>query len=333
MKVFTHNAAPLQVFGVPSFGERKTLQRLPDDIIKTLPEAYKTLGKRCPGARVGFRTDAAEFTVEITLDTLSVDVGMSLFSCQSAEVHVGARGKARYAALVNPSDYNCKTFSKTVRKSGELEDVMIYLPRNEMVTEVKVTLPDDAVIEAPTPYKYGPILYYGSSITEGGCCTRVTNAYNALLSDRLDIDYYNFGFSGSAKGELEMADFINTMDIKALVYDYDHNAPDAAHLAATHEPFFRRIREKAPTLPVLMLSKPDFDYCFDSAERRAIICKTYRNALEAGDRNVYFLDGETFFGDEDRERCTVDRCHPNDLGFYRMASVVEPVLRKIFDIK
>lgn len=333
MQIFTHNDAPLKVFGVPFFERKKSLQRLPDELIAELPQNYKTLGKRCPGARVGFRTDAEEFTVEITLDTLSVDVGMAIYSCQSAEVHIGRRGKARYAGLVNPPNYDTKTYSKTFKKSAELEDVMIYLPRNEMVLNVKVSLPDGARVEAPTPYKYGPILFYGSSITEGGCCTRMTNAYNAMLSDRLDIDYYNFGFSGSAKGELCVADYINTMDIEAFVYDYDHNAPSAEHLRATHEAFFKRIREKSPTLPILIMTKPDFDYDKNAAQRRAVIYDTYKNAVDAGDKNVYFLDGESFFGNEDRELCTVDCCHPNDLGFYRMASVVEPVLREIFNIK
>ena len=333
MQIFTHLDKPLKVFGVPFFEQKKNLQRLPDELIAALPEGYKRLGKRCPGTRVGFRTNAEEFTVEITLDTLSVDIGMAIYSCQSAEVHIGPRGKARYAGLINPSTYDTKTFSRTFRKSGATEDVMIYLPRNEMVLEVKVTLPDGATVEEPTPYKYGPVVFYGSSITEGGCCTRMTNAYNAMLSNRLDFDYYNFGFSGSAKGELCMADHINTIDMKAFVYDYDHNAPNAEHLRATHEAFFKRIREKHPTLPVLMMTKPDFDYDTHAAERREVVYSTYKNAVDNGDENVYFLDGETFFGTEDRELCTVDCCHPNDLGFYRMASVVEPVIKKMLGIE
>ncbi|MBQ8551546.1 MAG: hypothetical protein IJ428_01895 [Clostridia bacterium] len=50
-----------------------------------------------------------------------------------------------------------------------------------------------------------------------------------------------------------------------------------------------------------------------------MIRATYNNAVAAGDKNVYFIDGETFFGDTDREFCTNDRIHPNDLGLYRMA--------------
>ena len=80
-----------------------------------------------------------------------------------------------------------------------------------------------------------------------------------------------------------------------------------------------------------MLTKPDFDYDPEAPERRAVIYKTYENAVNAGDKNVYFIDGQTYFGDEDRHFCTCDCCHPNDLGFYRMAQVIEPVIKKILE--
>ena len=130
-----------------------------------------------------------------------------------------------------------------------------------------------------------------------------------------------------------MADYINTLPIKALVYDYDHNSPNAEHLRQTHEPFFLRIREKQPKLPILMMGRPDFDCTHDAAERREIIHATYQNALARGDKNVYYVDSQSFFGDVDREQCTVDRIHPNDLGFYRMAAAVEPMLRQILGIQ
>jgi hypothetical protein len=45
--------------------------------------------------------------------------------------------------------------------------------------------------------------------------------------------------------------------------------------------------------------------------------------------DVYFLDGETLFGADDRDICTVDRLHPNDLGFYRIAKVIHPLYQQL----
>ena len=52
-------------------------------------------------------------------------------------------------------------------------------------------------------------------------------------------------------------------------------------------------------------------------------------AKKSGDKNVYFIPGKQLFGKFDRINCTVDGCHPNDLGFYRMAKRIYKELIKI----
>ena len=55
---------------------------------------------------------------------------------------------------------------------------------------------------------------------------------------------------------------------------------------------------------------------------------TYKNAISAGDKNVYFIDGQAL-----TELCedsgTVDGIHPTDFGFASMAKAVSKVLAKI----
>lgn len=332
MKTYNYFDAPLEVHGVPFFEETGKLERLPEYVRKAVP-SLAFLGRRCPGARVCFRTDSPKITLRMTLETLTPDVGMAIYDCQSVNVMIGPRNNARFAGLLNPPDYNTKTIEKSFLKEPVMEEVTLWLPRNEIIGELTVSVEDGAVVAPPTPYRYPPMLYYGSSITEGACCCRVTNAYNALISQRLDVDYYNFGFSGAARAEQEIADYISTIPMSIFVMDYDHNAPNAEYLMRTHEPFFKRIRKDNPTLPVIFMSRPDFDYDAKSDERRQVIRTTYENAVAAGDENVWFIDGETFFGDTDRHACTCDCVHPNDLGFYRMASVIEPVVKKILQEK
>ena len=331
MKTYRHDEKPLKVFGVPFFEEKKVLERLPDEVIENIKK-LDFLGKRVPGARIGFRTNSQNFTVKLVLKTLSVDMGMSLYAAQSANVMIGDRQNARFAGLVFPKDYETKTIENTFTKSSDMEEITIFLPRNEVIDYVEVSIDDDADIEPPTPYKYPvPILYYGSSITEGACCTRVTNAYNAIISNKLDVDYYNFGFSGSASGELVMADYFNTIEKSIFVLDYDYNAFNADYLKESHERFFLRIREHSPNLPIVILSAPNFEPAEAMAERRDVIKQTYLNAKARGDENVYFIDGGSFFGEKDRSYCTVDCIHPNDLGFYRMAETILPTIKSILE--
>lgn len=331
MPTYTLFDKPIKVSGIPFFEKNKRLVRLPDELIAQLPH-LDHLGRRCAGARVAFKTDSPTFTVKVALKTLSMDVGMSIYACQSAQVMLGERENARHLGVVNPPDYNTKTFEKTFNKSSELEQVTVYFPRNEQVETIEITVEDGATVTEPTPYKYNkPVVFYGSSITEGGCSCNSTNAYNAILSRWLDFDYYNLGFSGNARGELVMADYINTIDMGVFVYDYDHNAPTLEHLANTHKPFFDRIRQAHPDIPILMMTRPAEVYDEDMKARKEIVKETYNYAVSKGDKNVYFIDGETFYGDADRNLCAVDNCHPNDLGFFRMASVIRPILKQILD--
>jgi len=332
MKAYSIKDYPIKVCGIPFFEKTGKLERLPDELCQRV-KSLEFLGKRPAGSRVLFRTNADEFSIEIKFKTLSVDIGMSLFSCQSAEVLIGPRQNYRFAGLVSPPDYNTKHIEKTFKKSSYMEDITIFLPRNEIIEDFKIIIPDSALLEEPTPYKNGTLLFYGSSITEGGIASRPSNCYNAILSNRLDFDYYNFGFSGSARGEIAIAEYINQIDISLFVMDYDHNAPSIEHLEATHEPFFKKIRENSPNLPIIIMSKPDFEASPSNAQRREIIYKTYINAVNNKDKNVYFIDGEKLFGTTDRALCTIDMTHPNDLGFYRMAEYIEPVIKNILDIR
>ena len=169
-----------------------------------------------------------------------------------------------------------------------------------------------------------PVLFYGSSITQGGCASRPANAYTTMLCRELDPEQINLGFSGNAKGEIEIARDIASLNLAAFVFDYDYNAPTPEHLEKTHEPFFLEIRKKHPNLPIIILSR-----CSNMTDRRRDIVKqTYLNAVARGDKNVSFIDGAELFGTTDKKYPTVDGCHPNDLGFYLMFQRILPTLKE-----
>lgn len=327
--VLRHTDAPIKVFGVPNIEKTGIFERVPADVREKIPSLH-FLGRRTPSARVCFKTDAPRFTLKIELENVSVDIGMSIYSCQSAYVYLGERQKSKLLRIVNPPNYGVTKFEGVIEKGEGVDEITIWLPRNEEVKNVEIEMADEYKIFEPAPYKYPvPALFYGSSITECALASNPCASYSALISRHLDLDFYNFGFSGSCKGEIEMADYINTLDFSLFVYDYDHNAPTPEHLEKTHERFFKKIREKNPFVPIIMVSRPTATFDDDAKKRRDIVKKTYENALFAGDKNVYFVDGEEFFkGFEDTEVCFTDTIHPTDLGFYKMVEKIEPVVIK-----
>lgn len=321
---------PLRVFGLLPYYDGEGFSKCHRSILETIPR-IAGLGARSCGGRICFRTNAKTMTLRMTLAYVCYDIGISTYGCSSADVYLGARPNAVFAGLLNPPGDKRETSGavavRTFPLCGEWQDITVILPRNETVTAFSVEIDDDADIAPPTPYRNErPVVFYGSSITEGGCPTRVGCNYVSLLSNRLNIDVINYGFSGNARGDLRFAEYILRANPSVFVYDYDHNAPTPEHLAETHEPFYRLIRDARPDLPIIMMTRPDFLCDDDAARRRAIVRKTYENALAAGDRLVRFIDGGNFFPPALRRDCSVDTCHPNDMGFHYMAEAVTPHL-------
>ena len=226
-----------------------------------------------------------------------------------------------------------RSFSATYGTDGEMADFTLHLPTNGKVFKLYIGLTPDSDVESPTPYKYEkPVVFYGSSITQGSCASRPANIYEAVVSRHLDTDFVNLGFGGSCLGEDAVVNYIAGLDMSVFVCDFDHNAPSAEYLKEKHLPIYRTVRAKHPDLPIVFVTAPNImpDYTWH-IPRREVIRKTYETAIAEGDSNVYFIDGETFFDIEDRDMCTVDTCHPNDLGMYLMAKKMIPVLDGILN--
>ena len=90
------------------------------------------------------------------------------------------------------------------------------------------------------------------------------------------------------------------------------------------------IRKNNPELPIIIASMPwhDKNNCNWTKERRNVIIDTYNKAIDAGDKNVYFVDGMKYYESYGMSNCTIDGTHPNDLGFWAMANEFIKVIEK-----
>lgn len=343
---------PFVLEGLP-FGNREgdggPYFRLPEAALENIAKerdvsALRILSRCTSGAAVRFRAKTTKFAIRYTTRE-SWDMNhMPRTGSAGFDLYRIVPGDTQYRFIgcVQPSNNNPETvFSVTAEEAiamgnGEAMDdeceYMLNLPLYGGVVKLELGFERDAVILPPRPHKVAkPVCFYGSSITQGGCVSRPGNNYCSHLCRAVDAEQINLGFSGNAWGSKGMAELINELDLSCLVLDYDHNAPSFEHLEKTHERFFKLIREAHPELPIIMLSKCDVDHRgadLQNSKRREVIQRTYLNALAAGDKRVWFVDGRKLLGTEDRDACSVDGCHPNDLGFYRMYKTVLPVLQE-----
>ena len=322
---------PFMLSGLAWFDREKLWCRLPQASLPFQNDGVKALAWNTAGAQVRFRSNSRKIALRVSLPTPSSMSHMPATGQSGFDLYLGTGSQKMFIKTavppINTDYYESLMFDRP--ESAELEFTLNF-PLYNGVKKVEIGLLPGAEVSVPTPFSIpAPVLFYGSSITQGGCASRPGNCYCQILSRHLDFECLNFGFSGSARGELATAEIIASLKLSAFVMDYDHNAPTLEHLQATHAPFYQFIRKKQPDLPIIMVSKPDVDLNPEvSTQRWKIIQKTYRQALANGDDKLFLVDGRKLFGKKDRDACTVDGCHPNDLGFLRMAEQIEPTLRK-----
>lgn len=325
IRFFDVRSAPFTVYGLYNYRKEPVFKRLPDTVAEATSKGVGQIYKNTTGGRVRFSTNSKYIAIKAVMPFITTLPHMTLAGTSGFDLYIDKAGhSAFYKTFMPPVGMKDGYESILCFPNAEERQVTINFPLYNNVDSLYIGLQESAFVGNGAEYRYEkPVLYYGSSITQGGCVSRPGNIYQAIISRRFDCNFINFGFSGSAKGEDAIVDYMSSMDISVFVCDYDHNAPSAEHLAATHGKIYKKFRSKKSTLPIIFVSKPDFDIDpGNSIVRRDIIYSTYIHAIKNGDKNVYFIDGQRLFKDENRDCCTVDGAHPNDAGSLRMAEVI-----------
>lgn len=328
--VYTIPHEKFDLYGVYYDQTEGQFRRLHKDLADKVSAQVKCWGACTSGGRIRFRTNSSTIGLEATYPALVRFSHMPDTGCGGFTL---LKKTDKGYKLINTFrlDLGKEVLNQTISvDGGVMTEYILFLPLYNTVGSIKITLDKNATVTGGEKYRdVKPILYYGSSITQGACASRPDNSYQALISKWNNIDFVNLGFSGGAKAEELMVEHILSYDVSLFVLDYDHNAPNVEHLKKTHYKLYKRYREVHPDTPILIMSKPDYERYPHNKERFKVVQETYKRAKEEGDNNVYFIAGKDLFGKKDRENCTVDGTHPNDLGFYRMA---KKIYKKIIEI-
>lgn len=320
---------PFRVYGLLEGTSEEEFYRIPGKVAADTSEGVLGLYRNTAGGRIRFSTDSACVAIRAAMKEKCLMPHMTITGSSGFDLYVIDEGKYLYqGSFIPPTDRGTVWESLIQLEPGKMREILIHMPLYDNVQLLHIGLDINATVKESKPYRLEkPILYYGSSITQGGCASRPGNCYTNLISQKLDLDHVNLGFSGSARGEESVAMYIAGLSMSMFVLDYDHNSP-LPQLEKNHENFFMTIRERNPDLPILIASRTMIPRTAEMAEeflcRRNVIFRTYLNARNRGDKHVEFIDGSRIYYQAEQlgisaDSCTVDGIHPNDLGFACMA--------------
>ena len=326
---------PFELYGVFYDPKAERYLRMPDEVAQAVSPGVQELNSCTAGGRIRFRTDSSCIAIRADMENTPLMSHITLIGQSGFDLYrrIPDGNEDLFLQSFRPPMGMKSGYSSAIETEGRLRDYTIHFPLYDGVKNLYIGLKKDSVLEPPTPYRLKkPIVYYGSSITQGGCASRPGNSYQSILSRKFDVDHINLGFSGNGRAEPQMCQYLASLDMSVFVCDYDYNCLSDEHLWQTHRPLYETVRKAQPMLPIVLISAPTvIKEPENFSERRRAVRATYDYAIGNGDRNVYYIDGEELFQGEHWDSCTVDGVHPNDFGFYRMAVRIGETLKSILD--
>ena len=219
------------------------------------------------------------------------------------------------------------------------DECIINLPLYNGVKDFSIGIAPGAKIEAPTPWASGvtkPVVFYGTSITHGGCSTRPGLGFVNIVGRYLQVPVYGLGFSGSGVMEYELSDVIARIDASCYVLDClwnmcsDPKAQNPRSVERNYEKFIRNLRAKRPGVPIVMAEQCDV-FMRGPNDKDKFIRSLYEKLVAEGWKDlVYLPKDEMYTGDTEG---TVDGCHPNDLGMASMAKAFGKAVKEALNLK
>lgn len=332
---------PFKLAGFAWFNQDKVYRRLPLKPSSPLPAPVDILADHTSCGQIKFKTDSSRIVINVKLNKNTGGMYHMAGTGQSGfDLYIGEPGKQKYYSTVmfvaGSKEYQSKLFN---RKDGIMREFTLNFPLYSGVKEVSIGLDAGAKIEAPSPYCMDKtIVIYGGSTIQGACASRPGACHMNIISRQLNMQVINLGFSGNGKLEPELGRIMAEITNPAIyIIECERNSKYKL-LSERMEDFIKILRQKHAEVPIMILTanpRGNESLEIDNSGRLKnwqFMHDLVEKIRKDGDNNIYFVDGSKMLGDDFYE-CSVDGSHPSDLGFYRMAQGMIPVLKEILKLK
>lgn len=211
LRFYNVKQEPFTIHGLYDPLGKSPYHRMPESVAEATNDRVKITNFQTASGRVRFVTDSDYISLRMISGGSAHMSNMCLMGSSAFDIYVSRNGTDRFAGvfdlpLTGYTDGYDDIIGQPWLPKGRKE-ITINFPLYSGVTELWIGLNRNSTLEKRADYKIGrPVLYYGSSITHGGCASRPGMAYETIISRRLDADFINLGSNGSARAEQPIAD-------------------------------------------------------------------------------------------------------------------------------
>jgi lysophospholipase L1-like esterase len=323
-----YNANEFPLYGKCEVGLGDRYNRFPDSLKHVSRNSLWNLSTHSAGMAVRFRSNSTSISARWNLKYNTRMNHMADTGIKGLDLYCYNDGEWTFVNVARPTGKNNKT---TIIKnmSADWREYMLYLPLYDGLDSLYIGVDSLADISLPIlelPRRNKPIVFYGTSILQGGCASRPGMAHTNILERMLNVETINLGFSGNAFLDLEVADLMASVDASVYVIDCVPNST-AKQIKERLYDFYKRIRNAHLCTPVIFVEDPQFTYSkFDLLMAEEI--RTKNQALREvfyelkakGETHIVYIELSDFLSKHNE--ATVDGIHFTDLGFNEFAKLL-----------
>jgi hypothetical protein len=311
--------------------------RFPAKAEGAVPDAVWSLSRSSAGIAVRFVSDADSIAArwKLTSSGLAMDhmpatgmSGVDLYVRMPVDQQKPPGQTWHWIGVGRPTQQTNEGVLAGGIPAGEHEYIL-YLPLYNGTASLELGVPEGAKLAAAAP-RGKPVVFYGTSITQGGCACRAGMAYPAIVGRLLDVPTINLGFSGNGQMHAPVVDLLAELDAAAYVIDCCPNMTPEL-IAERTGPLVRRLREAHPDTPIVLVENIEYQASAFLPGMRgayqgknAALMAQYEALVAEGVTGLTYAEGDALFGDDGE--ATVDGTHATDLGFLRQAQGLAPVI-------
>jgi hypothetical protein len=331
--LYWYNARELTIEG-KGWETESFYSRLPAKAKGIVRDPVWELGQCSAGISIHFTTNTSSLAVK--WDGVHAMDHMTALGVSGLDLYVKHDGKWKWLAVGRPTQKLNESQLFTDLPS-ESRDYLLYLPLYNPIHKVELGIPAPFELK-PTPSRdKKPIVFYGTSITQGGCASRPGMCYTAILGRWLDAPVINLGFSGNGIMEPEVIDLLAELDPAIYVLDNMPNMDESA-VNEREESAIRRLRIAHPKTPIVLID--NMLYCDAFLKESRMKSYSYKNMaqyaiyeklIKEGMLNLHYIKDDALIGTDGE--ATVDGTHFTDLGYMRFSEKLVDPLRAIITNK
>ena len=328
MKYFTPKPSDAQNIIGKNEQRKHSFQRLPDIYKNSIRKEVWDLSENNAGVSIQLNTNCKNLKLKwkVKLDfkmNHMTDAGI-----KGLDIYEHADNQWKYLSTGLPNSNKNEhliEFNNVNKKT-----LCLYLPLYDSIVDLDIGIDDNSSLKF-IKNDNKPIVFYGTSITQGGCASRPGMAHTNIISRNTIYPCINLGFSGNGHLEAEIGNILSKIDAKCFIIDCLPNV-NISQIKSNTIPLIQSIRgiNKIYHRPIFFLEQPlihDQYIDEDVKEKNYVLASQIKECNKLGFKDIYLIDQKDCLGSD--HEATVDGVHYNDIGFQRFS---DHILKNIVSV-